>query len=352
MFYRRSRHAYPIANRERGAALVVALLVFALSASLVVAMRSEFNRYFTRSANLLEAEQAHAYLRGAEELAVMVLLADFDLDQQNLPAKDDLNEMWADEPTPFLLDEGGWLRGGLIDLNSRFNINTLRITPQTVPPVPPNSTRVYSVHQKQFIRLLQALEEPEISESDAKLITDSIADWIDEDQTPLPQGAEDDYYFGQEPPRRTANRPMTSTTELLSIANMTPQIYRALRPFITAWPSDATDFKINIHTASATILRTINDDDVLSPLSESDGLALKETRDETGFEDLADFYKQPAFDAGKMNITWANDVLDVTSDYYLLTADVAVGDRNMNLYSVLHQDNRAVTTLVRSTGDL
>lgn len=346
MFYRRSDRCLPTVAGQRGAALVVALLVFALSASLVVAMRSEFNRYFVRSANLLLSEQGYAYLRGAEELAAMVLIADYDLDQQNQNMRDDLNEQWAGPAQPFLLDEGGWLRGELEDLNRRFNLNALRPGPVK------NGKREHTVQQKQFIRLLQALGEPEVSQTDAILITESIGDWIDADQQPLPNGAEDDYYFGKVPAHRTPNRELASTSELLSVAYMTPEIYRALVPYVTAWPQDAASFKINIHTAPPMLLRTINDEKNLNPLSESEGLELYDYRQERGFQDLADFEKQPVFSGAQRNFKPAMGLLGVTSDHFLLRADVEVADRNMRLYSVLHRDTRAVRILVRSSGDL
>ena len=56
-------------GRQRGAALVVAMLVFAMCTALIVAMKSDFTRLYQRSANIFLAEQAYAYLRGAEELA-------------------------------------------------------------------------------------------------------------------------------------------------------------------------------------------------------------------------------------------------------------------------------------------
>ncbi len=68
-------------RQQRGAALIVAMLVFALATALVVAMKSEFERFYQRSANILLEEQAQAYLRGAEDLASLVLLADYDQDK-------------------------------------------------------------------------------------------------------------------------------------------------------------------------------------------------------------------------------------------------------------------------------
>ena len=66
------------AQRQRGAALVVAMLVFALCTALIVAMKSEFTRFYQRGSNLFLAEQAQAYLRGAEDLASLRALLDQD----------------------------------------------------------------------------------------------------------------------------------------------------------------------------------------------------------------------------------------------------------------------------------
>ena len=107
-------------GRQRGAALVVAMLVFAMCTALIVAMKSDFTRLYQRSANIFLAEQAYAYLRGAEELAGIALRVDYDQDQQQEQPQDDLQEIWAQPTTPYALDEGGWLLGSLEDLQGRF----------------------------------------------------------------------------------------------------------------------------------------------------------------------------------------------------------------------------------------
>ncbi len=99
MHCHRSRRAHRALRRQRGAALIVAMLVFALATALVVAMKSEFERFYQRSANILLEEQAQAYLRGAEELAGLVLLADYDQDKTRGVPRDDLSEAWHPDPT-------------------------------------------------------------------------------------------------------------------------------------------------------------------------------------------------------------------------------------------------------------
>src|SRR6056297_2461433 len=124
-----SRSSFPAPRGQRGAALIVALLVFAVCAALVVAMRSDFQRYFQRNANLLLSEQISAYLRGAEQLATVALLVDSDRDKVAERPRDDLTEIWAQPAQPYALDGGGWMRGSLEDLQGRFNLNTLAQQP-------------------------------------------------------------------------------------------------------------------------------------------------------------------------------------------------------------------------------
>jgi general secretion pathway protein K len=55
-----------------------------------------------------------------------------------------------------------------------------------------------------FIRLLQALEGPQVTEYEAIAITDSIGDWIDSDDEPRLNGAE---ASATRPWRRPTGRP-------------------------------------------------------------------------------------------------------------------------------------------------
>ena len=344
----RSRRCRPAGRgRQGGAALVVALLVFALCTALIVAMEGESARVYRRSANIFLAEQADAYLRGAEQLASLALIVDYDQDKSREQPRDDLQEIWAQPPSPYPLEEGGWLQGSLEDLQGRFNLNTLAA--QAAQDDPVGEPR-FTAAQAQFIRLLQALGEPAVSQQEAIAITRAIGDWLDPDSNLSPEGAEDDYYFGQTPAYRAANRPMASVSELRAVAYMTPEIYQALQPWVTVWPE--TPEGLNIHTAPAMVLRSINADNDLSPLSEGDGAALVDYRESSGFADLEDFLANPVFADKVEQMEKAKTLLGESSGYFLLRAQVEVADRNMRLYSVLERRNRQVTALVRASGSL
>lgn len=337
------RHSSP--PRQAGAALVVALLVFALCTALVVAMELEFTRFYQRAANVLLAEQAHAYLLGAEGLASLALLADYDEDKNREQPRDDLNELWAQSSAPYPLDEGGWLTGRLEDLQGRFNLNALAER----APAGEDKPR-FTAAQAQFIRLLQALGEPVVNEQEAIAITEAIGDWLDRDVEPGPGGAEDDYYYSVTPAYRTANRPMASASELRAVAGVTTEIYLALQPWVTVWPQ--TPASLNIHTAPAMVLRSINADDDLSPLSDSDGQSLAEQREAAGFADLDEFLASAIFTGKLEQMAKVKTLLGESSSYFLLDAEVKVADRNMHLYSVLERKERRVTSLARASGSL
>ncbi len=337
------------AGGQRGAALIVAMLVFALCTALIVAMKGEFTRFYQRGANLFLSEQANAYLRGAEELASLALLLDYDQDQNREQPRDDLGEIWAQPTAPYALDEGGWLAGGLTDLAGRFNLNSL-VAPAREGDSAGEGAARFTAAQAQFIRLLQTLEEPQVGQQEAILITESIGDWLDPDGNPSPDGAEDDYYFGRSPAYRTANRPMASVSELLAVAYVTPEIYAALRDLVTVWPQ--TPGPINIHTAPEPVLRSINADDDLGPLSGSDGQALLAQREEFGFANVEEFLSHPVFDQSREKMEKVRTLLGEASTCFLLEAQVEVADRNMRLYSVLERRQRSVNALVRANGSL
>lgn len=332
---------------QRGVALVIALLVVALAAALSVGLSRDFDLNFRRSANTFIADQSWAYLRGAEELAFLALQIDFDADATQESPRDDLNEVWAQQAAPYALDEGGWLSGSLEDLQGRFNLNLLSA------PAPANAAGAarFDPAQQMFIRLLQALEGVEVDEFEATRLTEAVADWIDSDDEPRLNGAEASFYANTTPAYRAANAEMQSISELRAIANMRPEVYLALRPFVTVWPTNPV--AINIHTAPLTILRAINSSGDLQPLSVEAGQSLLEQRNDVGFESVAELFKAPGFNGiAAESLTPMSSLLGTTSSYFLLTSSVEIADRVQRLYSVLHRQERDISVLQRENAAL
>ena len=340
------RKPSPDRRRQRGAALIVAMLVFALATTLVVAMSSEFTLFVKRGANSFISSQANAYLRGGEDLARMVLIQDTE-DDANREAgpRDDLSEMWAQQVPPYALDEGGFLTGSLQDLENRININELAVGSSS-------DTEQFTSVQAQFIRLLQSFDEPRVSEQDARLILEAVRDWLDANQEPGDFGAEDDYYFDMEPSYRAANAPMRSVSELRMVAYMTPELYLAVAPYLTVWGGGT----INIHTAPLQILRTINAKNDLNPLTPVEGEALLALRKDgadldVGYESIQAFLESPVLEGLEL-APGLTDRLVESSDFFLYSGQVEVADRTATLYSVLRREAGRVDTLARVSGSL
>lgn len=326
---------------QAGVALVVALLVFAICAAVLVALQRDFDLSYRRALNSFVSEQSWAYLRGAEDLASLALKLDYDADLASETARDDLNEIWAQQATPYALDEGGWMFGSLTDLQGRFNLNSLGDPPAT-------TTVTYSPAQETFIRLLQALDAVEIDQFTAIAITEAVADWIDADDEPRLNGAESAYYVSRQPSYRPANRPMMSVSELLAVAAVTPDIYQALRPVVTVWPQQPA--AINIHTAPRPVLRALNVYGNLQPLSPGEGDSLVQLRQDGGFASLEEFLQLPIF-SGDSSAGIAT-LLTESSSYFLLASRVEIADREQRLYSVLRRQARDIDVLQRINASL
>jgi general secretion pathway protein K len=366
-----------VAPRQGGAALVVALLIFALAAALMVGIQRDFSLTMQRGSNQFTEQQGWAYLRGAEALAVVALRADAELDKQVETPRDDLSELWAAEATPYPLEGGGWLLGQIEDLQGRFNLNLLVADPASgrgdgeagdgaegadsgsgldSDLSDENDSQGNSSDEsgdrmpaaKQiFVRLLQALEGEPVSLEEAIGIADGVADFIDSDQQQRMNGAEEDAYRSASPPYRPANQPMASVSELRAVSGMTREIYRALAPHVTVWPREGA--KLNILTASATVLRSINGAGQLMPLSVDAGKRLIEARQQGLISDVDSLLEDSAFSGDTSGLS---SLLTQTSDWFLLSASVEIAEREMQLYSVLQRENTQITSHYRTRGEL
>ena len=162
---------------------------------------------------------------------------------------------------------------------------------------------------------------------------------------------EDDYYFDAEPSYRAGNGEMRSVSELRTVAYMTPELYLAVEPYLTVWGSG----NINIHTAPARILRTINAKDNLSPLTEAEGESMLELRRdedvEVGYENMQAFLQNPVLGGLELPPDMTNRLVE-RSNVFLYRGQVEVADRSATLYSVLRRDGGRVETQLRASGSL
>ncbi len=208
------------------AALVAVVVLTILAGAFAYSMKVE-----TRlAANSNNDEQMLWLGRSGVELARYVLTLD---GQQPC---DCLSQIWAGGPgtgpetnSPLmglsldnypvgLPDPIGTVSLKIIDLERKININTAS-APQ----------------------LQQVFTTMGVDANDISVLSDSIQDWIDTDDSTRPAGAESDYYQGLNPPYYAKNGPMDDLSELLLVKGVTPAMY-----FGTG-PSDQPDTSFTHH---------------------------------------------------------------------------------------------------------
>lgn len=307
-------HAGQSQSRQRGIALITVMLIVALATIAAVAMASRQQLDVYRISNLLHGDQAYTYALGVENWASSILRRDLKDNET-----DNLGEAWA-ENIPPLPVPGGQIKGYVEDLQGRFNLNSLVLDGKVSKP-----------QLEQFQRLLKALE---INEE----IAVAVVDWMDVDIDPQPpNGAEDSVYLSEDPPYRAANMPFSSISELYLIQGFDNKVVSSLLPHIAVLPKNS---KININTAGATVLRSL-----LKDLTESDGQRLVDDRGEDGYKSVEDFLQHEVMAGGEID----PNQLTVASEYFLIHADVEVGQARSRLYSLVERvKGRPVVTLART----
>lgn len=225
----------PIRGRpeERGAALLSVLLLVAVMAVIAAVMLDRLNLAARLAGNGQAMTQARFYAVSAETLAMNRIKALVDSSQERTVDRTGL--LGREFPLPL---PRGTVMAQVDDAGNCFNLNSL------VEQDAQGTNRLRLAGLNQLRALMKGLAVPE---AEAAIISDSIADWIDTDSTPAPNGAEDDTYQGRTVPYRTAGRLIGDVSEIRAVRGMTPQFYERLRPWLCALPA-AQLSPINVNT--------------------------------------------------------------------------------------------------------
>ncbi len=232
------------APRQRGVALLAAILVVALATVLIASLLDRSQATLARTRNSLRASQGWELMRGAEGWAGAILLQD----ASQAPGIDSREDAWAQGMPPIDLP-GVRIFGQLREQGGCFNLNSLH---------PGDADDADAIAR--FERLLRALRlDPAIAEQ--------AADWIDADAVPRSRGAEDSAYLARQPEQRAANRPFVHVSELRLLPGVDADAYAALVSQVCALPNGVP---INLNFASPELWMSLSDS--ITP-SMAEGLA-------------------------------------------------------------------------------
>ncbi|MGH8321961.1 MAG: type II secretion system minor pseudopilin GspK [Gammaproteobacteria bacterium] len=319
---------------QRGVALLIALVIMAIAATISTGMIWNRELDLRRTSNIIQGDQAMEYALGAEAWAEQILRRDF----QTSPGITNLTQDWAMQLPPLPV-QGGSIIGHMEDMQGLFNVNNLASSN------PVQSTAALA----QFQRLLVALNlDPEIATA--------ASDWVNAgDQPHYPGGAKDGFYSRLEPPYLTAEQPMTSISELLLVNGVTPQVYATLLPYVCALPlrapgsapdSAMTATAININTAPAPVIMSLN-----TGISADIAAAAIQTRTQQPFQSVAQLSQLLGGIQVDRGITAPSPP---NSSYFRLIVQVKIGSTQITLYSLLYRnpDNGATVAIRRTFGTL
>lgn len=330
--------AWPPISRQRGVALIMAILIVALATILAVSVASDGYLDQRRTSVALTVDQAYEIALGGEAEAAEVL--EQDQQDKNGAMYDSLNEAWA-QPVVFPIEDYGELRGHLDDLQGRFNLNNL---------VNANGSTNQDM-LKQFTNLLAALQ------MDTRW-AGIIADWIDADNNPnFPDGAEDSIYTLRTPAYLTANRPLISTSELLALVDdggnsFGIDNYRKLEPYVSALPVGTP---LNVCTAPPEVLAALGDPSVGDEVLTQSARANIADGRKAGCYTTLDYIKNIFQNRDKSFTALINshpDYLAQNSKYFRANILVTLGTTELAMYSVLQRtgNGQQVHVISRSFG--
>ena len=235
--------------RQRGVALITAVLIVALATILAINVTFRGMVDQRRSANLFALDTGYEVALGAEAWAADFLRKDAQESQT-----DHLGETWAKPLPP--------LPSAKASVSSKAGSKTCRAaSTSTVSSSRDGTTNPKAVKQLERTPRMRGIEiEPTWAAA--------IADWVDADVQPgFPDGAEDSTYTGQDPPHLAANMPITRVSELMVLPGFGVERFRKLQPYITALPVGT---KLNVCTAPGEVLDSLSERAEFQPMDAED----------------------------------------------------------------------------------
>ncbi len=316
---------------ERGVALLTALIVVMVLSAIGVAALETLQRGQRLSANATSLAQAQWYALGADSF-VGILAEDL---YTNPLAGIALAEGEIVQTLP--LDQG-YMDLRISDGSTCINLNS----------VVSGANDTYQRNETgaaQFAALLTALD---ISEVQARELTNSLVAWIDSTDSRGGVGGDDNPYLSQSPSYMTGREPLAEVSELRAIRGFTPDIYADIRPFICAHPSVGPS-KINLNALTET------DAPILAALFEgrippATARRIIENRPATGWSDLGQFWSSrdvAAIGAPEAVIEQA----ELTPRYLDLTVHVTHLDAQAVMSSLLVFNGGTFRTAARRWSD-
>ena len=301
-------------NRQRGVAVVIALLLTTLAITIVASLFWQQQVQVRSIENQRLQLQKQWILRGALDWASLILRED-----AKYSSVDTLDEPWATPLAETRLSQyvegdrtdsstsDATLSGRITDAQARYNLTNLC----------PNGT-INPVEVRAFAKLLSSAGiDPALAQATADLMAAAQKKQVASDANAANQS-------GMLPMN------LTQVDDLLAVPGFTPEMLARIRDFVIFLPRATL---VNVNTAPAEVLSAI------STLSISDATALVASRDTATFRNPGDF----------MMLMHENHLIvasvAVTTNYFLVNGKVRMGRAELEIQALIER-NGTSTRLV------
>ena len=276
-------------KRSRGAALILAMLVAALAATVAMAIAAEQRRGMSGVAARRDQVQAQSLALAGLQWTRQILV------ESAGGSVDSLGQPWA-LPLPATPIENGSIEGRIVDAQGLLNLNNVAL---------PGAQG--DLERARLARLFARAGVPVAA-------VDAVADWIDADGQARANGAEDAWYARAPAAHLAANAPLLRAGEVAAVRYFDDAALARVLPYVTALPAGTP---LNVNTAPAVVLAAA------LPGVSGDVLArMVRERVEQPFSTIADFRNRLPAEA----VIGDERTFSVSSNFFLVTVKARQGD--------------------------
>ena len=321
-------------KKFKGAALIMALFVTAIIASISAGLFSMVSMNIENEKNMLSEQQAIVTTLSLESFTKKYLTQKENRTNLVLTA----NNFNQKSPINLPLERGN-LEANIVDMGQCFNLNSLILISAT-------GEEIANTDNLDFFKdLMKSLfiEEQKIEE-----ITPAIVDWLDKDSFPDTYlGVEDDFYKNEKISRLSSNQFFYDITELRDIKGVTEEIFQKLKPYVCVINSLNTKININsLNPFYPNILVALSS----NTLSDLEARNILNNKPLAGYSSVTNFLNLPEIKTSfSSKFSKANLVLE--TNYFILNTNIKIDDKDFHIKSHIYYSNESPKVIRRKLGE-
>lgn len=291
-------------RKQQGVVIVVALFIVALVATMAYVMMARLERDTRRTQLIVRDTQAEFYAQASVLWAKDLLRSN--IEKRKPDALVDVMPVTSPENQ----ENGYRIKSTIYDMQSRFNLNNVS----------------QAEGMAGFERLLKILL-PDVKEEQAREIVRAVAEWVSLGQ----QDGANQYYSELTLPYRAAHRFMQNVSELRLVKGITPSVFQALRPYVTALPVVTP---VNVQTAPAPVLASLS-----TAFTMEAAKALVAVRAQKPFITVEQFKKSDIVKNHSLKDEKGTSLTTV-SQFFLVETHVSIENQEAVIYTLLERQGQ------------